>query len=189
MISMIIGITGTDGAGKGTVVTTLIARGFTHYSARAFIVAEIEKQGLPVDRNQMRLTANALRAERGDEYVVRQAYERAVTEQHSRVVIESLRAIAEARYLQQRGGILLAVDADQAVRYQRVQARRSASDKVTYEQFVAHEELEKNDPDPHGMQKARVMEMADYTIMNNGTVAELEQAVEAFLTSLAPTVG
>jgi dephospho-CoA kinase len=33
---MIIGITGTDGAGKGAVVDYLVAqKGFTHYSGRA----------------------------------------------------------------------------------------------------------------------------------------------------------
>ena len=178
---MIIGITGTDGAGKGTVVEHLKTKGFTHYSARDFIEAEIKRQGLPSDRNQMRLTANELRAKHGNEYVVKQAYEKAIAEGETKVVIESLRAVAEAKYLKQQGGVLLAVDADPGVRYQRVQARRSASDQVSYEQFLEHEALEKNDPDPNGMQKAAVMEMADHTIMNDGTVEELEQKVETFL--------
>ena len=60
---MVIGITGTDGSGKGTVVDYLVEnKGFTHYSARTFLVAEIEKRGLPMSRNQMRLMANEFRA-------------------------------------------------------------------------------------------------------------------------------
>jgi dephospho-CoA kinase len=178
---MIIGITGTDGAGKGTVVEYLKTKGFIHYSARDFIVAEIQRQGLPVSRNQMRLTANQMRAAYGNDYVVKQAYEKAQREGKTMVVIESLRALAEAVYLKSQDGILLAVDADPEIRYQRVQKRRSASDQVSYEQFLAQEELEKNDPDPNGMQKAKVMEMADYVIMNNGTVEEREAQVVAFL--------
>jgi len=178
---MIIGITGTDGAGKGTVVRCLVARGFTHYSARDFIVAEIERQGLPVSRNQMRLTANQLRATRGNEYVIKQAYEKAVASGQARVVIESIRALAEARYLQEKGGVLLSVDADQRVRFERIQARRSASDQVDFTTFAAHEELEKNDPDPHGMQKAKAMALADYTIKNDGTIEELRAKVGEFL--------
>ncbi|MFN3188113.1 MAG: AAA family ATPase [Candidatus Paceibacteria bacterium] len=181
---MIIGITGSDGGGKGTVVEYLVSKGFTHYSSREFIVTEIEKQGLPVDRNQMRLTANELRGKYGNEFVVKQAYEKAQAEGRLNVVIESIRALAEAEYLKAQGGILLSVDADSAVRYQRVQARRSASDQVTYEQFLAHEELEKNDPDPNGMQKAKVMNMADYTITNDGSLEDLKDKVDECLSIL-----
>lgn len=178
---MIIGITGSDGGGKGTVVEYLVAKGFTHYSSREFIVVEIERQGLPVDRNQMRLTANELRAKYGHEFVVKQAYEKAKAEGKDKVVIESIRALAEANYLKAQGGILLCVDANPKLRYERVQARRSDTDKVTYEQFLAHEELEKNDPDPNGMQKAKVMAMADYTILNEGTLEELQAQVDGVM--------
>lgn len=178
---MIIGITGTDGAGKGTVVRFLKQKGYTHYSARELIVAEIERQGLEATRNQMRLTANELRAQHGNEFVIKQALEKAQAEGVTDVVVESVRAVAEAEYLKTHGGVLLAVDADPKVRYERVQGRRSSSDQVTYEQFLEHEELERNDPDPHGMQKARVMEMADCTIMNDSSFNELRRQVETFL--------
>lgn len=184
---MIVGITGTDGAGKGTVVDYLIKeKGFVHFSARALLIEEIEKRGLPVDRNQMRLVANDLRKLHGNDYVVRfyleRAYELPAT---ARVVIESIRAIAEAQTLKAAGGILLAVDADQSIRYERVQARRSESDKVSFEQFVAHEALEMNDPDPHGMQKAKVIAMADYVLYNNGSFEELREATEAVLKKIS----
>jgi len=42
---IIIGITGTLGAGKGTVVEYLQEKGFRHYSARGFITKEVEKRG------------------------------------------------------------------------------------------------------------------------------------------------
>ncbi len=183
---MIIGITGTDGAGKGTVVEYLVSEhGFTHYSSRDLIVAEIERRGLPSDRNHMRLVANDLRAEYGNAVIVEKALAKATAEAKELVVIESIRALDEALYLKEHGGILLAIDADPRVRYERVQARRSATDQVTYEQFITHEELEKNDPDPHGMQKAKVMEIADYTINNTDTVAQLRAAVDEFLATLA----
>src|SRR3989344_3951257 len=42
---MIIGVTGTNGAGKGTVVDYLVSKkGFKHYSAREFIVEEVIKR-------------------------------------------------------------------------------------------------------------------------------------------------
>ena len=179
---MIIGITGTDGSGKGTVVEYLVnEKGFEHFSARALLIEEIEKRGLPVDRNQMRLMANELRATHGNDYVVKFYLERAGNASGRNIIIESIRALAEAETLKQAGAILLAVDADQKLRYERVQGRRSETDKVTFEQFQEHEALEMNDPDPHGMQKAKVIEMADYVIQNNGTFDELKEKIDEVL--------
>lgn len=41
---MIIGITGTNGAGKGTVVEYLAKKEWNHFSAGEFITEEIEKE-------------------------------------------------------------------------------------------------------------------------------------------------
>lgn len=183
----VIGITGTDGAGKGTVVDHLVrVYGFVHYSSRSFIAEAATAKGIELTRNNLRLTANELRAAYGDDYVVRQAYEQATRDGASRVIVESIRALAEANFLKSEGGVLLAVDADPAIRYERVQARRQSTDQVSLETFLAHEEMEKNDPDPHGMQKAKVMEMADYTIMNNGSLANLEAEVTRFIAATMP---
>jgi dephospho-CoA kinase len=179
---MIIGITGTDGGGKGTVVDYLVnKKGYVHCSARQLLIDALTAEGLPVDRPNMRLMANRLRKEQGDDYVVAEYVRRTGLESGKNYVIESIRAYAEVETLKKHGGILWAVDADPKVRYERIQSRASESDKVTFEEFMAHEALEMNDPDPHGMQKAKVMAAADVTIMNNGTVAELDKEIEAAL--------
>lgn len=182
---MIIGITGTDGAGKGTVVDYLVNnKGFTLYHARTLLIEEIEKHGLPNDRQRMRIVANELRAAHGNDYIVKFFLERAQKTGDKKIVIDSLRTTAEAETLKAAGGTLLAVDADQKLRYRRVQARRSETDRVSFDQFREHEALEMNDPDPHGMQKAKVIEMADYAIQNNGTLEEAYKQVNTMLNAI-----
>lgn len=179
---MIIGITGTDGAGKGVVVDYLVnEKGFTHYSSRALITEEIEKRNLPVDRDHMRIVANDLRREFGNEFIVRKSFEKAKESGIENAVIESLRAMAEVEYLKEQDGILLAVDADQKLRYERIVLRGSESDKVSFEKFKEQESVEMDDPDPNGMQKAAVIAAADYTVLNNGTLDEVYKQTDEVL--------
>ena len=182
---MLIGITGTDGAGKGAVVSFLVEQeGFVHYSARAIWEEEFVKRGIESSRANMRLVANELRAKYGNDFLVKYYLQKMKEESVAKAVIESIRTTAEADTLRENKGILLAVDADKKTRFKRIKGRQSSSDKVTYKEFIAHEKLEMNDPDPNGMQKARVMEMADYTIMNNGTMGELKKEIGNFLQSI-----
>lgn len=182
---MIIGITGTDGSGKGTVVDYLVnQRDFAHYHGRKLFIQKIEEKGLEVNRANMRLVANEIRREGGNDAVVRLFLKQAVEREDKQIIIDSVRAIAEAETLKKEGGILLAVDADQTLRYKRIQARASESDHVSFEEFKRHEELEMNDPDPHGMQKQKVIEMADYVIENNGTLEELHREIEKVLQAI-----
>lgn len=176
---MILGITGTDGAGKGTVVDYLVKKyGFVHYHGRKLFIEHIEAQGLENNRANMRLVANEIRRTQGDDGIVKLFLEQAKERGDKNIIIDSIRASAEAITLKQNGGILLAVDAEQKIRYERIVKRASTSDSITFEEFVNHEALEMNDPDPHGMQKAKVMEMADYTLQNNTTEDALYQKLE-----------
>ncbi len=177
---MLIGITGTDGAGKGTVVDYLVQKkDFTHYSARAIFIDELTKQGRGLTRIDLRLMGNELREKYGNDFLVTYYLKKMSEDNVQNAVIESIRAVSEAEALKKAGGVLLAVDADQELRYTRVQERRSESDRVSFEQFAEHEKLENNDPNPHGMQKQRVIEMADYVIKNDGNREDLFDKIDA----------
>jgi len=70
-----IGITGTLGAGKGTVVEFFKKNGFVHYSAREFIANEVIKRGLEVNRDTLTLVGNDLRTKYSPSYVMEQLFE------------------------------------------------------------------------------------------------------------------
>lgn len=179
---MIIGITGTDGAGKGTVVEYLVAKkGFAYYHARALFAQEIEKRGIEGSRANLRLVANDLRREHGNDFIVTFFLKQAQEKGDENIVIDSIRTMAEAQTLKKNGGILLCIDADRKVRYERIQKRASSTDHVSFEEFVLLEEREMNDPDPNGMQKAQVMNSADHCIENNVSPQDLYASVDKFL--------
>ena len=58
-IMNIIGITGTIGAGKGTIVDYLVKeKGYVHYSVREFLAEEVIKRGLEVNRDTLTEVGN-----------------------------------------------------------------------------------------------------------------------------------
>ncbi len=176
---MIIGITGTLGAGKGAVVSYLVrSKGFTHYSARSYFASQMEKQGIaPINRDTMTAFANMLREQNGPRHLFDTLYAEAEASDNSSV-IESIRTVGEAEALKERGGILLAVDAQERTRYTRICGRGSALDKVTFEEFQAQEAREMHSDDPNKQNIDAVIRMADVTIQNDGTLGELHTAIE-----------
>src|SRR5262245_7084262 len=137
---MLLGITGTDGSGKGTVVNYLVERhGFVHYSARSIWIEKLTEQHLELSRANFRLMGNEMRTVHGNDFVVTHFLKKIAEDKPKHAIIDSLRAIDEAKTLKARGGLLISVDADPRIRYERVQGRRSDSDKVSYEEFLEHE--------------------------------------------------
>lgn len=185
---MILGITGTIGAGKGTVVDYLVKeKGFTHYSVREAITEEILRRGLPVNRTTMNEVATDLRKNNVPAYYTHLFMERAQKEGARDYIMESIRNVREAENIKKHGGFIIVVDADEQARYERIKGRGSHTDDVTFEEFQAQEarEMTSEDPsDPAYMNMRGVMDMADATIRNDGTLKELHARIDEALASL-----
>ena len=185
---MILGITGTIGAGKGTVVDYLVKEhGFTHYSVREEITEEIIRRGLPVNRTNMNEVATDLRRNNIPAYYTNLFMERAAKAGVTDYIMESIRNVREAENIKSHGGFILVVDADEKTRYGRVKGRGSHTDDVSFEEFQAHEAREmtsENPSDPAYMNIRGVMDLADVTIMNDGSLKELHAKIEEALAKL-----
>ncbi|MBP7741668.1 MAG: AAA family ATPase [Candidatus Pacebacteria bacterium] len=178
---MILGITGSFGAGKGAVVEYLVTgRGFKHYSASGFITEEIVRRGLPVNRDSMTIVANELRKEHGPSYVIDSLYGRA-QEVGGDAVIESLRAVAEVKRIKELGGFVLGITASPQLRYERAFARGSEKDHVSFEKWQEQEQAESNPDDPTKQNIFGALQESTVVVDNSGSLQELYEKIDSVL--------
>jgi dephospho-CoA kinase len=177
-----IGITGTIGAGKGTIVDYLVnEKGFSHFSVRSFLLEELRKRGLPENRDALFNIGNELRSLHGPSYVTDQLFASA-ERSGLNCVIESIRTTGEIESLRKKKGfILIAVDADPALRYDRIVQRNSETDRVSFQTFLENENREMISHDPSRQNLRACIRQADWVLENNGTREDLILQAEKVL--------
>lgn len=182
---IIIGITGTLGAGKGTIVEYLVKqKKFVHYSVRAFLIEEIKKRNLTINRDTMAIVANDLRDKHSSSYITDQLYNKAKQAQNN-CVIESIRTPGEIKSLKNKSNFyLFAVDANPEIRYKRILLRNSETDNISYETFIENEQREMSSSNPNNQNIKKCIDMADFVFYNNGNINELYNKIERTLKNL-----
>ena len=182
---MIIGITGTYGAGKGTIASYLVKKkGFVHFSVSDYLTKEIKKRKMVINRDSMITLANDLREKFGPDYLAVTLYKQAkATKKNS--VIESLRTVGEIETLRKRGEFyLFAVDADPKIRFQRIQKRAGSKDRVSFKKFMESEKNEMETKDPTKQNLKKCIAMSDFKFKNNSNIKNLTQQVEKVLSTI-----
>jgi dephospho-CoA kinase len=182
---IVIGITGTLGAGKGTIVDYLLQqKDFVHYSVREFLLDEIKARELPQNRDSMVIVANELREKNSPSFITDQLYLKA-KEIGKNAVIESIRTPGEVVSLKNKSMFyLFAVDADAKLRFKRIKIRNSETDQIDFKTFLENEKREMSSNDPNKQNLRKCKEMADYIFINDRSKDELFLAVENVLNQI-----
>ncbi len=168
---MIIGITGTIGSGKDTLMELLKNEyGFKHYSVRQYLTEKLNEEGLELNRTAMTNLANSLREENHPAFIIEQLFLKAKAE-GGNAVIESIRTPGEVEFLKEHADFyLFAVDADPNLRYERVQKRKTATDRVDFNTFMAEEQREMSNDEPHMQNIAACVRLAGNRFRNNSSI-------------------
>lgn len=177
---IIIGITGTIGAGKGSLVEYLVKKySFSHYSVRTFLEEEIKRRGLPSNRDSMVLVSNELRATHHPGYIIEELYKKALI-LGKNSVIESIRTVGEIDVLKASGKpfFLVAVSAEPETRYERIVKRNQSTDHISFEKFKEDEAREMQSNDPNKQNLSACIQKADFLITNDGVIEELWAKVD-----------
>jgi dCMP deaminase len=180
---MIIGLTGKNGAGKTAVSDYLKSRGFDYYSLSDEIRAEIRRRGLDITREVLIEVGNELREQSGPGVLAERILRNLANGQN--YVIDSIRNPQEVEALRQRSDFtLLAVEADQAMRFERSRARAREGAAQTLRQFVEEEARELSSENPANQQLNATRQKADLVVNNDGTLEELHRELDKLLPPL-----
>jgi len=177
---MIVGLTGKFAAGKGTVAEVLGRQGFRYHSLSDVIRDELKARGIPESRENLTDTGNALRRAEGPAALALGIARKIAADPGRDHIVDSIRNPAEVEVLRTIPGFfMIGVDADPRVRFERLRARDRQGDPTTFEQFAALEEREVHSSDPSTQQLLATWSLVDEALANDGTLDELERAVEA----------
>ena len=177
---MIIGLTGTNGAGKTEVADYLRSRGFEYQSLSDEIRAEIRKRGQEITREVLISVGNELRSRYGPGVLAERVLRR--LDRNHNYVVDSIRNPSEVEALRSRGDFrLLCVDADVRLRFSRTRERGRERAAQTLEQFVAEESRELDSHDPANQQLIATRRLADITVQNDGSIKDLRTQLDRLL--------
>lgn len=175
-------LVGMPGAGKTICAEYLAERGYWTVRFGALVVDEVRRRGWPVNAENERVVREEMRDRHGMAAMAALSLPRlqAALAEGRNIVIDGLYSFSEYQLLRDKLGaplLLLAIVAPRRLRYQRLASRpiRPLSDRQALQRDIREiERLEKGGP----------IAMADYTLLNAGTTAQLLAQLDDLLAGL-----
>lgn len=173
---MIIGITGTYGAGKDTVAEILKEMNFYHVSYSDLLREELKTRKKSPSRDNLIEMGNELRTKYGADILSKKAFEK--VKDGENYVFTSIRNPQEVKYLQARNNFLLInVTAPSSIRIKRIMERNRAGDPKTLKE-LQEKEARENSRNPNDQQLNNVATMAKVELRNDSSREKLKEKVE-----------
>lgn len=183
---IVLGLTGKNASGKGTVAEILKKKDFIYHSLSDSLRDELNSLKKEETRENLIEIGNKLREKGGPGVLADKLLPKLNSD--SNHIVDSIRNPFEVISLRKGtlfgSFILISVDANARLRYDRLRSRGRTGDTDSWEKFVEQERKEENNDDPNKQQLSKTMEMADYIIDNSGTIGELEAQINRIFSRL-----
>lgn len=180
---MIIGLTGENCSGKGTLADYLQKKSFYFYSLSDVIRDELTSKGIEITRDALIKEGNELRQKSGAAVLAIRTAEKLQADKN--YVIDSIRNPLEVEELKKLNRfVLLKILASPENRFERMKERKREGDPQTLEEFLRVEKLEASNLDGAKQQVSACMKLADKSIINDDQPEVLYKKVDQLLQEL-----
>lgn len=179
-----IGLTGSMASGKGELARYLKGLNFSFTSLSDMVrEATIQKSQKNISRQDMQNIGNKLRQQGGPGILAKRVREKIKSSKKKTWIIDGIRNPEEVIELKKLPHFyLIGVKSDLEVLLKRLNSRNRKTDQAQPSELkqVIRREWGNGEP-AGGQQVGQCMEMADFTIENNGTLMELKKKCQKIL--------
>ena len=174
-----IGLTGRLGAGKNIVREMLASKlGMNRYGFGDLLREESKKRGIEINRKNLQDLGNQLRKEDGGDILAKRILEKV----KNGGILDGINNPQEVKYFRDKLGkefVLVAIDAPKEMRFRRLVKRGRSDDPKNWKEFEQMDQRENGVGEPeYGQHVADCIALADWVIVNDGSLTELERKVD-----------
>ena len=186
MGNIIICIVGMPGSGKSIVSDELVKQGFAYLRFGQITLDKIKDQGIELNEANEKAAREGFRKEFGmGAFAILNIPKIDELLEKSNVVVDGLYSWSEYKILKEKYNgqmYVLAVYAPPKLRYERLKNRKVENDEKQRFRNLTEEESKARDyAEIENVEKGGPITMADFTIVNIGTIAELKEKVHAII--------
>jgi dephospho-CoA kinase len=176
----IITLVGMTGAGKSACVEYLEAKSYPSVYFGGVTVSEVKRRGLELNETNEKMVREELRATEGVDVMAKrmaEEIEHLAKAGQTHIVADGLYSWPEYKYFKERFGynaVIVAIVAPREMRHERLENR-------TIRPFTAQEAIRREYNEIENIEKGGPIANADFTIVNDGTVAQLHKKLDVLL--------
>ncbi|RLG74190.1 MAG: dephospho-CoA kinase [Thermoprotei archaeon] len=182
---LIVCVVGMPASGKGVVVEEARKMGFPVIVMGDVVREETVKRGLPLTPRNLNMVAQDLRSKEGEDAVAKRCVKKIKKLKTNVVIVDGVRSLKEIECYRRELGktVIIAVHASPKTRFERILKRNRPGDPKNWSEFVERDMVEL------GFGLGSVIALADYMIVNEGSIEELKRNAHEVFGKVLATEG